>query len=249
MNSLTLNKIIDSLSTGALNYFFPGIEIQSSDDVFLAITPCPKTSRSRFSPRNCMYAEVSMIPEEMPICEEVTLPEESELPDEEQELKTKAFLKELEALQEKYGVTIEEIEAILAYKVKLSRLRITRSHAIILDDFDRQEVRMDKLTKSVFLLFLRHPEGIRYKDLPDFEDELSGIYMSISGRSDLEAMKKSISDLTDPVMSNSINEKVSKAKKAFRNVVDERVAKFYYIDGKPGAAKSIPLDRSLVIWD
>lgn len=230
MKSLTQSQIVRFLSEEALKYFFPGIEIPSSErtEVFLSMMPRPTVSASRRFFRELSCAE----------------PE-----DQDQDDKTRAFIKELEALQEKYGVTIEELEALLAYKVKLSRLRITRSHDIILEDFDHVEVKMDKLTKSVFLLFLRHPEGIRYKDLPDFEEELSEIYMSISGRSDLEAMKKSISDLTDTVMSNSINEKVSKAKKAFRNVVDERVAKFYYIDGKQGETKSIPLDRSLVIWD
>lgn len=163
--------------------------------------------------------------------------------------KTKAIIDEIEALKVKYGITIEELEAVLAYNVKLSHLRITRHKAIILDDFDRQEVKMDTLTKSVFLLFLKHPEGIRYKDLCDHRRELESIYLSISGRSNLESMRKSISDLTDSVTSNSINEKVSKAKKAFRDVVDERIAKFYYIDGKQGAAKSIALDRSLVIWE
>ena len=163
--------------------------------------------------------------------------------------KTKAIIDEIEALKVKYGITIEELEAVLSYNVKLSHLRITRHKAIILDDFDCQEVKMDTLTKSVFLLFLKHPEGIRYKDLCDHRSELESIYMSISGRSNLESMRKSISDLTDSVTSNSINEKVSKAKKAFRDVVDERIAKFYYIDGKQGAAKSIALDRSLVIWE
>lgn len=163
--------------------------------------------------------------------------------------KTKAIIDEIEALKVKYGITIEELEAVLSYNVKLSHLRITRHKAIILDDFDCQEVKMDTLTKSVFLLFLKHPEGIRYKDLCDHRRELESIYLSISGRSNLESMRKSISDLTDSVTSNSINEKVSKAKKAFRDVVDERIAKFYYIDGKQGAAKSIALDRSLVIWE
>ena len=163
--------------------------------------------------------------------------------------KTKAIIDEIEALKVKYGITIEELEAVLSYNVKLSHLRITHHKAIILDDFDRQEVKMDTLTKAVFLLFLKHPEGIRYKDLCDHRRELESIYMSISGRSNLESMRKSISDLTDSVTSNSINEKVSKAKKAFRDVVDERIAKFYYIDGKQGAAKSIALDRSLVIWE
>lgn len=163
--------------------------------------------------------------------------------------KTKALLDEIEAIKVKYGVTIEELEAVLSYRVKLSHLRITRHKEIILDDFDHREVKMDALTKSIFLLYLKHPEGIRYKELCDYRDELENIYLSISGRSDMDSIRKSIDDLTDPVTSNSINEKVSRAKKAFREVVDVRIARFYYIDGRQGAAKRIALDRSLVIWE
>ena len=197
----------------------------------------PKAKKASGSPENAFSRSLRRIlPEPKPI-------------DLEPDARTKAVLDEIEAIQKKYGITIEELEAALSYRVRLSHLRITRHHAIILDDFDRQEVRMDTLTKAVFLLYLKHPEGIRYKDLCDHRCELENIYMSISGRSDLEGIRKSISDLTDSIMSNSINEKVSKAKKAFRDVVEDRVARFYYIDGKQGAAKSIALDRSLVIWE
>ena len=163
--------------------------------------------------------------------------------------KTKALLDEIEAIKVKYGITIEELEAVLSYRVKLSHLRITRHKEIILDDFDHREVKMDALTKSIFLLYLKHPEGIRYKELCDHRSELEEIYLSISGRSDMDSIRKSIDDLTDPITSNSINEKVSRAKKAFREVVDVRIARFYYIDGRQGAAKRIALDRSLVIWE
>ena len=163
--------------------------------------------------------------------------------------KTKALLDEIEAIKVKYGITIEELEAVLSYRVKLSHLRITHHKEIILDDFDHREVKMDALTKSIFLLYLKHPEGIRYKELCDHRSELEEIYLSISGRSDMDSIRKSIDDLTDPITSNSINEKVSRAKKAFREVVDVRIARFYYIDGRQGAAKRIALDRSLVIWE
>lgn len=165
------------------------------------------------------------------------------------EPRTLALLDEIDALQRKYGVTIEELELALSYKIKLSRLRITSRYEIILDDFDHTEVKMGTLAKAVFLLYLKHPEGIRYKDLIDHQLELEQIYTSISDRSNLEAMQKSISDLTDPITSNSINEKVSKVKKAFLDTMDDRVARFYYIDGKPGEAKKIALKRSLVIWE
>jgi len=132
--------------------------------------------------------------------------------------------------------------------VKLSRLHITVKKAVILEDFDRREVKMDTLTKAVFLLYLKHPEGIRYKDLSDYQQELEGIYSSITGREDLDSIRKSVADLCDP-LNNSINEKVSKVKKAFKDAVDDHVARFYYIDGKKGTAKRIALDRGFVLWE
>ncbi len=173
--------------------------------------------------------------------------EEPAVPDLEPDEQAKAILAEIERLQRKYGITIEELEAVIAFRVKLSRLRITEKKAIVLEDFDHKEVKMDTLTKAVFLLYLKHPEGIRYKELSDYQQELEEIYSSITGREDLDSIRKSVSDLCDP-LNNSINEKVSKVKKAFKDVVNEHTAKFYYIDGKKGTAKRIALDRSLVLW-
>ena len=48
---------------------------------------------------------------------------------------------------------------MIAFRVKLSRLRITEKKAIVLEDFDHREVKMDTLTKAVFLLYLKHPRG------------------------------------------------------------------------------------------
>lgn len=173
--------------------------------------------------------------------------EEPAVQDLEPDEQAKAILAEIERLQRKYGITIEELEAVIAFRVKLSRLRITEKKAIVLEDFDHKEVKMDTLTKAVFLLYLKHPEGIRYKELSDYQQELEEIYSSITGREDLDSIRKSVSDLCDP-LNNSINEKVSKIKKAFKDVVNEHTAKFYYIDGKKGTAKRIALDRSLVLW-
>jgi len=291
MDRYLLRSILGSLSSDAMNYFFPGFVWKEEEPVVMpeeadsgirfraghdeevrfSVTaekrpkysdilldecaldmpfPCEAPAKIK-KPRKAAKTKIkkdesfletskkavrSIVPEPRPV--ELDLDE-----------RTKALVDEIEALQKKYGVTIKEIEAVLSYRVKLSHLRITKRHEIILDDFDHQEVKMDTLTKAVFLLYLKHEEGIRYKDLCDYKNELESIYMSISGRSDLDAIKKSISDLTDSIMSNSINEKVSKARKAFRDIVDERIARFYFIDGEKGAAKRIALDRSLVIWE
>ena len=160
--------------------------------------------------------------------------------------KTQLILREIERLQQNLGITLEEIEQALSYQVTLSRLRISRQHRLFLDDFDGVEVKMNALDKTVYLFYLQHPEGVSFKQLADYKLELLNIYTSVSGREDVEAMRSSIDTLTDP-FDNSINEKVSKIKKAFLNVVSDRIAQHYYIRGDAGAAKSITLDRSLVV--
>lgn len=279
MEKLSADKIISLLSADAMRYFFPGysamesiyheirFRIHDSGKVahraekthdYLSkdkkVSPSedkqasPAKSRERYSHKFKLESSLLFETEEFPDDEffPAAPAAESEC---DLDPKTKALLDEIEAIKVKYGITIEELEAVLSYRVKLSHLRITRHKEIILDDFDHREVKMDALTKSIFLLYLKHPEGIRYKELCDHRSELEEIYLSISGRSDMDSIRKSIDDLTDPITSNSINEKVSRAKKAFREVVDVRIARFYYIDGRQGAAKRIALDRSLVIWE
>ena len=279
MEKLSAAKIISLLSADAMRYFFPGysamesiyheirFRIHDSGKVahraekthdYLSedkkVSPSedkqasPAKSRERYShkfkQRSSLLFETEEFPDDEFFPAAPAAESECDL-----DPKTKALLDEIEAIKVKYGITIEELEAVLSYRVKLSHLRITRHKEIILDDFDHREVKMDALTKSIFLLYLKHPEGIRYKELCDHRSELEEIYLSISGRSDMDSIRKSIDDLTDPITSNSINEKVSRAKKAFREVVDVRIARFYYIDGRQGAAKRIALDRSLVIWE
>ncbi len=243
MEKLSADKIIRLLSADAMRYFFPGYSAMESDfhEIRFRIHDSVKVAH-RAEKTHDYLSEDKAAPATTPAAPAA----ESEC---DLDPKTKALLDEIEAIKVKYGITIEELEAVLSYRVKLSHLRITRHKEIILDDFDHREVKMDALTKSIFLLYLKHPEGIRYKELCDHRSELEEIYLSISGRSDMDSIRKSIDDLTDPITSNSINEKVSRAKKAFREVVDVRIARFYYIDGRQGAAKRIALDRSLVIWE
>ena len=243
MEKLSADKIIRLLSADAMRYFFPGYSAMESDfhEIRFRIHDSGKVAHRAEKTHDYLSEDKAA-----PATTAAAPVAESEF---DLDPKTKALLDEIEAIKVKYGITIEELEAVLSYRVKLSHLRITRHKEIILDDFDHREVKMDALTKSIFLLYLKHPEGIRYKELCDYRSELEEIYLSISGRSDMDSIRKSIDDLTDPITSNSINEKVSRAKKAFREVVDVRIARFYYIDGRQGAAKRIALDRSLVIWE
>ncbi|MCQ2233865.1 MAG: hypothetical protein MJZ24_03870 [Paludibacteraceae bacterium] len=53
----------------------------------------------------------------------------------------------------------------------ISRLVITKDLKIILPDYQDMEIRMEPINKALFLLFLRHEEGIRLKELSNHRNE------------------------------------------------------------------------------
>ena len=131
---------------------------------------------------------------------------------------------------------------------KPGKLYINKHNKVYLTDYGNKEIKMEPLQKAVFFLFLRHPEGIFFKDLGDYRDELGRIYKEITGRDDSEAIERSINRLTDP-LDNSINEKCARIKNAFVSEFREEVAQWYFIDGTKGEKKTIKLPRELVTWE
>jgi hypothetical protein len=107
---------------------------------------------------------------------------------------------------------------------------------------------MEPLVKAVFILFLKHPEGIAFKYLPDFRKEMAEIYQKIKPFGLTDRAIRSIEDVTNPLL-NSINEKCSRIRSIVMSVVDPSLADQYYIKGKSGEAKKIALPRDLVVWE
>jgi hypothetical protein len=127
------------------------------------------------------------------------------------------------------------------------RIRVTRDHRIFLPDRFDIEIRLRPVVKTVFLLFLRHPEGIRFADLRDYRDELMELYGAISRQDEPEALQRTIDRLIDP-KDNSIHEKASKLAAALSKYFTPQQLPLYTLSGKPGESKRIPLDRNLVEW-
>ena len=155
----------------------------------------------------------------------------------------------VEKLEQK-GVDSYLIEMLFKNrKHKLSRLHITKDYTIYLSDYFGMEIKMTPLPKAVFLLFLKHPEGIKFSYLPDFRDELLEIYKKVKGPFYNESSaRQSIWAVTDP-LNNSINEKCSRIREAFVSQFDDHLARFYYVNGEWGEAKKIALPRNMVIWE
>jgi len=145
------------------------------------------------------------------------------------------------------GVEEMLIRNLVEVQHQLSTLKIDNENRIFLPEFEK-EIRMAPLPKAVFFLFLRHPEGILFKNLPDYRTELLSIYDKLAHTDDREIIEKSIIDVTDP-SSNSINEKCSRIREAFLREMNDEIARNYYVTGNRGEVKKIELNRDLVVWE
>lgn len=132
----------------------------------------------------------------------------------------------------------------LKNQVKLSGLRITKDYSIILTDKGK-EIKMEPLVKAIFLLFLNHPEGIAFKFLPDYRQELTTIYNKLRPWGLTDRALQSIEDVTNPLL-NSINEKCSRIRAAFINEIDASLLDNYIVTGKSGDVKKISIPRNLI---
>ena len=261
MNQRKINRILRELSTEALEYLFPGLpEPVESPGFFESILeelPAPMAmydmemdseAGAPFHRRERKAAKAAAPIFGRQKTSEPELHEAMESDAEALDPRTEQILAEIRRLQEKYGVSIDELEVMLGYTVKLSPIRITRGGKIFLSEYDDREVKMPNVSKALYFLYLRHPEGLRYKEIADHKDELLHIYENISGRDVPDEMEKSIAILVDP-FGNGLNVNASRIKTAFRNAVSDRIARFYYINGAAGDIKKVPLDRDLVIWE
>jgi len=125
------------------------------------------------------------------------------------------------------GVPLLEELRIEAAKGKLSRLVITKDYRFILADY-QQEVELQPVHKAVYLLFLAHPEGIEFKRLGDYRKELTDYYMQTAKMMDKEKIIEGVDHLVNP-LDNAINEKCSRIKKTFLEMMDEYRASYYII--------------------
>lgn len=146
------------------------------------------------------------------------------------------------------GISQYILEQLIHPDDRLSRLIITKDYRLLLPDYNNMEIKMEPLVKAVFLLFLNHPEGILFKHLPDYREELAKIYVKLKPLGMSDRTLQSIEDVTNPLL-NSINEKCARIRGAFVGQFDDHMARHYYIDGLRGEAKKIALPRELVVWE
>lgn len=169
--------------------------------------------------------------------------------------KAAQICKDIEELQRDDGLNIlhemlakDTLKALCAapQPTAISRLVISDDMKIRLTDYDMEIDMKRTLCKVFYILFLRHPEGIRLKEISDYKKELFDIYKNISNKTDLEKMEASIDTAINPEDSSMMFQYISLANKAFRDKLANTLADSYTITNERGKCSMIKLDRSLV---
>ena len=152
-----------------------------------------------------------------------------------------------ERLQEKgYTVSVDIVDKPIP--VEPQTIHISKDFRILIDSLGLKEIPLRPLLRAVFILFLKHPEGILFKGLPEYRIELSRIYGRLKPWGLNDRAIQSIDDVTNPLL-NSINEKCARIRKVFLDVLGSDLAAYYFIKGERGELKKIELPRDLVIWE
>jgi len=128
-----------------------------------------------------------------------------------------------------------------------SKLEIRgRNKKMLFTDLGGLELPLNPKEKTLYLLFLKHEEGILLSHLQDHEVELFENYEKISNQSETEQQRQTIKFLINP-LENDSNVVISRINRKIKSAVGESLYDFYCIQGDRGEKKGIKLDRELVI--
>lgn len=174
-----------------------------------------------------------------------------ELEEEQSLIETRKVMEDLLRTVQKLrleGVSLMAIHELIDKQEPLSHMTITPDYRIFLPDYNNMEIEMGALPKAIYFLYLRYPEGIVYKHMPDYFSELLNIYRQLRPNTDEARLNLTITKVVNP-LGNALNENLARIRKAFVEKFDEHLANNYIITGERGLQYRIPLDRELITWE
>lgn len=129
-----------------------------------------------------------------------------------------------------------------------SRLEITQNtYRLILSEYGNIELKMPAQSKALYILFLRHPEGIFFNDIADHIEEFKKLYFTLTNRDDTKKIEKSVIRLLDRTNDNKLRVILNRCNARIKDRLPMKYYKSYIIAGGRSEKRTILISRELVV--
>ena len=146
------------------------------------------------------------------------------------------------------GVTADATGAMLGSDAAAPvELYIDRQYTIRMGASDGPALPLRPLVKALFILFLRHPEGILLKQRDRYRQELEEIYSVICPNTAIEDVRARVGRLVN-LQDNSFSEKASVLNARLDELLPSGTAEDYKIQGYNGHPRRVPLNPLFIHW-
>ena len=95
------------------------------------------------------------------------------------------------------GVTDKEIDTLLAEDYKPGRAYVDSTGMLVLPDENGVQIKLTPMERTLYILFLRYPEGINADELWRYWDELCDIYGSQTVYDDKDLIEDAVEGICD----------------------------------------------------
>lgn len=124
-------------------------------------------------------------------------------------------------------------------------LHVDEKFNIFLPLNGNKRIEIEPLPKALYLLFLRHPEGILLKNISDYRVELEYIYCKVSRRKNPTVIHRLLDEITNP-LSNMLHKNLSIIRAAFLKKITADAAETFIPLRNRGREHYILLDASRI---
>jgi hypothetical protein len=135
------------------------------------------------------------------------------------------------------SIAFTRLAGIVAQK-PLSSIEINGTKELKFTDYNNKELQLSPILKVVYILFLKHQDGLNYNKIPDMWEGIFNLYCKhVSRNTDKVEIKitidKMCKPLEDPDYGKSLTETVSNINKTLKNCLGEDLAEQYLIVRDP----------------
>ena len=151
--------------------------------------------------------------------------------------------------QDNYDCLCDDILAESIYgstRVEISPILFDDDFNISLPLYPHVTISLNPLPKTLYILFLQHPEGILLKDIHLYEDELKKIYSHVSGRKNTTVINRMFNSLVDPT-ENPLHKNLSIIRRSFTSQLNYNIARNYIPTHGRTKAHNVPLESEYII--